>query len=88
MKNYVVVKSMTKKNQWELTSFTLSHPLHEDSVVFIRNENFVFVIDGMKQDKQISGKLIVFTEKNGYSEVDQFSFKISRYGYVSVLFWK
>ena len=56
-------------------SFTLPCPFHEPSAVVTRNENFVFIIDGMKEDTQISDKLIVFTEKNGFWEFNQFSIK-------------
>ena len=47
-------------------SFTLPCPFHEPFAVVTRNENFVFIIDGMKEDKQISDKWMVFTERNGF----------------------
>ena len=75
MKNFVVVKSMTNKNQRKLMSFTLPCPFHEPFVVATRYENFVFIIGGMKEDKQISDKWMVFTKKNGFRELNQFSIK-------------
>ena len=61
MKSFVVYKSMTKKNQWELMSFTLSYHLRKASFVDTIDNKFMFTIEGLKHDKQISNKLIVFT---------------------------
>ena len=74
-----------EENHWELTSYQLPYPLHEASVAVAKNEDFVLIIGGMKNKKQISDKLIMFTEKCGFSDIDQFSLKVTRYGHASVI---
>ena len=75
MKNFVVVKKYDVKKSMGINVITLPCPFHEPSVVASRNGNFVFIIDGMEEDTQISVKLIVFTEKSGFWKLNQFSIK-------------
>ena len=75
-----------EENKWESTSYQLPYPLHEATAVVVKNEDFVLITGGMKNKKQISDKLIVFTEKCGFSEIDHFSLKVRRYGHVCVIY--
>ena len=74
-----------KENKWCMTSYKLPYPLNGASAVVCINQNVALIIGGRNNNKVVSDKVVVFTEGNGFSQLDSFLLKSTRHGHVSII---
>ena len=72
------------KRFWSISKHSLPYHLYKASVIVDNEENFALIIGGLKRTAEASSKVILFTEENGFAEVENFNLYRKRYGHVSL----